>query len=245
MLGIRRDPTNVQRSVPQGKVEWLGRSGDFDFGILGGREYAVDIRATADPADYTRQRDEILVVKVEREVIDGSGFEHHRTYRGWPVERGTFAARQAKMRKPAGEKPMRAWDALASLSVMQRRDPLRMPINPGPSNVHLGALSAQLGGKLAKLPVMEVGGNEPPDRSPAAIIAFLASRGVELTLARGRLVVRSRSPIQFDDRELIEKAEELIVGVLRGSPVMCSACAEPAVSIVFPHAPMCAEHLKG
>jgi hypothetical protein len=73
----------------------------------------------------------------------------------------------------------------------------------------------------------------------------LSGRGIELTLARGRLLARSRSPIRFDDRELIDKARELIIGALRGTPVMCSRCAEPAVSIAYPDAPMCAEHLEG
>ena len=87
-----------------------------------------------------------------------------------------------------------------------------------------------------------MGGHEPPDRTPAGIIAYLSGRGIQLTLAHGRLVARCPSPIRFDDRELIERAEELIVGLLRASPVMCSSCGEPASTIAFPHAPMCKEH---
>jgi hypothetical protein len=243
-LGTRLDYKIVQSTIPEGKLKWLGRPpGDYEYATYGGAEYAVDRNSTADLTGYNRRPGEIIVLRVERELIDGSAFEHHRMHRAWPVESGTYAALAAKARKPAAEKPLRAWDALATLSVMQRRDPERFASTPAASDVNVGALKAQLG--ITHERIIEVGGNEPPERSPAAIIEHLASRGVELKLSRGRLVARSRNPMRFDDRELIEKAEELIVGVLRGQPVICSTCAEPAVSIVFPHAPMCAEHLKG
>ncbi len=66
----------------------------------------------------------------------------------------------------------------------------------------------------------------------------------ELELTRGRLVARSRNPIRVDLRELIERGHELIVGHLQGKPVICSTCAEPAVTVVYPDAPMCAEHAQ-
>jgi len=60
--------------------------------------------------------------------------------------------------------------------------------------------------------LIEGGGNEPPDGSVAGMIAYLEGRGVELKLARGRLVARSRTPIRAELRELIEHADELLVG---------------------------------
>jgi hypothetical protein len=183
-------------------------------------------------------------MRVVHGVIDGSAYEHHQTHRAVPVPSGTFAALQAKVRKPAPEKPMRAWDALASLPVMQRREPLRLPTAPAGLDVTVDLFKAHHGKQAPVPPFIEINGNEPPERSPAGIIAHLANRGVELTLARGRLVARSRNPIRADDRQLIDKAGELIVGHLRGQPVVCSECAESAVSIAYPDAPMCAAHLE-
>jgi len=45
-------------------------------------------------------------------------------------------------------------------------------------------------------------------------------------------------------KALIEQAEKLIVGHLRGQPVLCVSCAEPAVAVAFPRAPMCREHAQ-
>lgn len=242
MFATRRDPNIVGAMVNESKLVWLGRGTDFDYATYKGTEYAVD-RYPGNPEDYSRQRGELFVMRVRREVIDGSDFEHHQTHRAVPVPSGTYASLAAKAPKPAPEKPMRAWDALATLPIMQRREPLRLPTVPVGNNVTVGLWKAQHG-KQPPVPYIEVNGNEPPERSPAGIIAHLERRGIALSLARGQLLARSRTPIRTDDKALIEQAEELIVGVLRGSPLLCSLCAAPAVSLAFPRAPMCAAHLE-
>ena len=259
MIGLtRRDPNIVRATVPESKVKWLGRAADgYDYAVHDGLEYAVDPHASK-PEDYARRPGELYVMRVWHEVIDGSKFEHHATHRAQRVPDGTYAALDAKASKRAAEKPMRMWGVLAALPVMQRREPTRMAA---------GVLSASALDTLEHLPaqtqeqrqviagavdllhhhrppaVIEVGGNEPPERGPVGWLKRLASHGVELTLARGRLLARSVKPIRFDDRQLIDKGKELIVGVLSGSPVTCSTCAEPAIDIAYPDAPMCTEHL--
>lgn len=259
MMGLsRRDPNVVARTINASKVTWLGRIGDSDFGTYGGREYQVDV-SPSDPENYSRRTDELWVIRVTHEQVGGSDFEHHSRHRALLVPSGTYQrfAEKAAAR-PVAEKPMRSWDALATLPVMQRREPVRVSVNRSASALGvLETLPAQseqekavIAGAVDLLDrsrppgVVEIGGNQPPDRSPAAIVEFLASRGVELTLARGRLVARSRTPIRADLRELIERSEELLVGVMRGSPVLCSSCGESATTVVFPLAPMCREHAQ-
>jgi hypothetical protein len=58
------------------------------------------------------------------------------------VQPGTHAGLVAKTRKPVADKPLRAWDRLAALPVMQRREPLRMVTGPPSSTLEqLGELS--------------------------------------------------------------------------------------------------------
>ena len=260
MIGIsRRDPDVVGRTVAEAKLDWLGRGPDGnDYGTFRSQEFAVEPHP-CNPEDYSRRRDELYVMRIKREVIDGSAFEHHATHRALPVPNGTYAALLAKATKPAAEKPIRTWGVLAALPVMQRREPVRAAAGMSTSVLdtleHLPATTEQekevIAGAVDLLDrnrpagIIEVGGNQPPHRSPAGIIAYLSGHGVELMLARGRLLARSRAPIRSNDRALIDKARELIVGHLRGSPVMCSTCAEPAVDIAYPDAPMCAKHLEG
>jgi hypothetical protein len=242
MPTTRRDPDVVRSTVPEGKLTWLGRLGGHDYASYQGREYIVDAYPS-NPEDFSRTPGQLFIMRIRHELIDGSAYEHHATHRALPVPDGTYASLLAKVRKPDTEPPMRTWDVLATLPLMQRREPLRIPTAPA-SSITVGALKAQLG-PVGPLPVIEVGGNQPPERSPAGIVAYLGSRGIELSLARGRLLARARKPIRAEDRYLIERTEELIVGVLSGSPVACSLCAEPAVSIAVPRAPMCAAHLEG
>jgi hypothetical protein len=79
----------------------------------------------------------------------------------------------------------------------------------------------------------------PPDKSVAAMVEFVEERGVELSLARGRLLAKSREPIRADLRELIDQARELIVAHLQGKPVLCSLCPAAAVTIAAIDAPLC------
>lgn len=241
----------VSRTVPEATIDWQGPPlRGHQYGRHRGTEYVVDLRPT-DAETHVAQPGEILVSRKRVELLDdGGGWETATLHRGWPVEPGTYAALAGKRKKP-GEKPMRAWDKLQTLAVMQRREPLRMATGPATSAIdNLPALGADQEEAVASVldfahrkttrTLIEVGGNEPPQRSVAALVEFVEQRGVELSLARGRLLARSRTPIRSDVRELIEQARELIVGHLQGKPVMCCECAEPAVTIAYPDAPMCA-----
>jgi hypothetical protein len=92
--------------------------------------------------------------------------------------------------------------------------------------------------------LIEYGAHTPPDKSVASLVEFLAHQGVELSIARGQLVVRSRAPLRQDVRDVVLYAEPLLVGYLAGSPTKSSVCDELATTVVFPRAPMCAEHAQ-
>jgi hypothetical protein len=245
------DRIRSRQPVPERDFDWLGTIGSLRYGRRKNQEYAVD-RRPSDPTSFTPEDGEIAVARrhVER-FDDGGEIVSTVTTRAWPVEPGTYD-RLAKSRKPAAaDRPMRTWDRLAALPVMQRREPLRMVTGPATSALDalpaLGADKAADVERVAELAharstrsLIEVGGNEPPDRSVAGLVAFVERHGVELSLARGRLVARSRTPIRADLRDLIDQAKELIVGHLAGKPVICSSCASPAVTIAAIDAPMCA-----
>lgn len=257
-LPKRRDPGVPARTIPEDKFSWLGKPiGGRQYGRHRDSEYAVDIRP-AELDAFTAGPGEIIVSRKHIEMIDGSPWPSTSYHRGFPVATGTYAALAAKARRPKAEQSPRAWDRLGALPLMQRREPMRlatgrsspmldrMPVLPAISSDEQEALAQALdmADRTSQSQLIEVGGNEPPERSVAGVIAYLARRGIDLELVRGRLLARSRLPIRVDLRELIEQAEELIVGHLQGKPVICSSCAEPAVTIVFPQAPMCAEHAQ-
>jgi hypothetical protein len=243
-----RDP------LPEREFTWLGVARGYKYGTRKGREYAVDLHGS-DPTSFTPDSDEIAVARKHVELIDGSPFETVVRMRGWPVPTGTYAKLAATRKKPDADKPMRAWDRLAALPLMQREEPLRLVTGPAPKLDQLPALTAipspgeeqamaEIIEQASKRPtkLLEIGGNEPPERSVAGIVAYLERQGVELSLQRGRLLARSRAPIRVDLRELIEQTRELLVGHLQGKPVLCSLCSAAAVTIAFPDAPVCAEH---
>lgn len=260
MIGLpRRDPAIAQRMVPESKVKWLGDPvAGHQYAMHDGREYQVELHS-ADPGAFTPQPGELVISRRKLEMVDGTPWESTGYFRAFLVKPGTHDRLVAKVRKPDAEKPLRAWDRLATLRAMQRREPQRIVAGPQASSVDmLPALPAQPSDEEQALiagtvdlaergnprTLVEVGGHQPPQRSVAAMVDYLASRGVELSLIRGRLLAKSRTPIRTDDRELVEQARELIVGHLRGQPVICGECAAPAVGIRFPDSPACGTHLE-
>ena len=259
LLSARRDPSVPKRTVAESKVRWLGEPiNGYRYAEHKGTEYAVELRPS-DVEAFVPQPGEILVSQKTVEMFDQTPWETIGYHRAWPVAAGTYAGKLAKPQRPKADPPLRAWDRLATLDLMQRREPLRFVSGPPSAGLEkfeaVPATSEQereaLAGAVQMLDrnstrsLIEVGGHEPPERTVAAMVAYLARRGIELTLVRGRLLARSRTPIRADMRELIEQARELIVGHLQGKAVICGQCAEPAVGIGFPDAPLCASHLEG
>jgi hypothetical protein len=107
----------------------------------------------------------------------------------------------------------------------------------------VGALKASIGSNDPR-PWIEIQPDGVADPSPAGIVAYLASRGVSLSLRRGRLVARSEAPINIVDRQLMDRAEPLLIGELGGSKPLCSECSNPATTVVLPRAPMCDRHAQ-
>ena len=248
-----RDP------IPEAKVRWLGRHDGYEYGEHNGREYAVSTRP-ADVGSFSADPDERLIARRSVELLDdGEQMVTTVHHRAWPVKPGSYA-KLARTRKPADrDKPMRGWDRLAALPAMQRREPMRLATGPAPSMLDglvgmplSGTEQEAIAGALfdqarhnSKSTLIEFGGNSPPERSMAALVAWLAERhGIELTLARGRLRARSVKPIRADLQALLDQVQELIIGHLQGRAVMCGDCAEPAVTIASVNVPACAEHAQ-
>lgn len=258
-MSPRRDPSVPARTIPEGKVQWLGDAvAGHQYGVHNGQEYAVDVRP-ADPEGFIAQDGEMLVNRKFIEEFDGSRIETVLTHRAFPVASGTYAALAARRtpRKARRDQP-RVWDRLARLSAMQRREPLRLATGPATSAMdRLGALPTpptkdeqralgevvDLARTTGQRELISVGGHEPPQ--PGGFVAYFLGRHIELTRTRDdRLIARSGSPISADDLELLDLAEPLIVGELGGPVAPCSLCDQPATSIAIPRAPVCAQHAQ-
>ena len=112
-----RDP------IPEAKFDWLGTARGRRYGRHKGQEYAVDLQPS-DPAAFTPGSGEMLVARKRAERLeDGAELVTVVTMRAWPVQPGTFDKLSKSRRGRPAEKPMRAWDRLASLELMQRVRP--------------------------------------------------------------------------------------------------------------------------
>lgn len=242
----RRDP------IDEKKLTWLGRAGGWSYARNGNQELAVAPHPLT--AESYELKDGERFVRRHHDTIleDGARMPGSVLHVAIEVEPGTFE-KMARTRKPTGAPVARPWDVLGTLPAFQRREPTRMVSGPPardlplfdnpPGEQELEAVAGVVDLAHQQAPtIIEVGGNQPPDRSVAGIVAWLEGRGVELSLARGHLVPKSVKPMRDDVKEVIERAEALLVGHLQSRPVICSMCAEPAITIVFPRAPMCAEH---
>jgi hypothetical protein len=120
---------------------------------------------------------------------------------------------------------------------------VRLALERPSADPTMGALKAWVGAKGPA--VAEIGGHEGVNkRSPEGYIQWLAGRGIQVEVAKDHLLVRTSNPLGQEERILLSRAEDLLVGHLTGKPVPCVACDQPAVSIAFPSAPVCPEHLE-
>jgi hypothetical protein len=164
--------------------------------------------------------------------------------RGVEVPAGTFAKdKAAEDRAAAAETDTRPhrFDSLTGLPGLKAEPERMLALGQDPldADPRLGVMSRSA--KLLRTPA------RGPVRGPAAILEALRSRGVGVALGDdGELDVRARS-LSLDDMAIIEKAEPLLRAHLAGKPLACSlrhkGQAPEAVTLVFPHRPICdAEH---
>lgn len=254
------NPTLVSRTVPESRIDWLGRLIDRQYGTYKGTEYVVD-RHAASLESFTPQDGEILVQREHVALIDPddprSAMRSFSYHRGYPVASGTFASLVSGRKQRPDEKKPRAWDRLAGLDMMVKREPIRMVAGtPSPLDKGLppGQFSEEEREGLASLvsaarrqdtrTIVESGGNVPPQRSIRGVIDYLAQRGIELDVVGGYLRAKSEKVIRHDVAEALDRLEPLIVGELQGRPVSCAACGAPAVTVVIVSMPACAEHAE-
>jgi hypothetical protein len=217
--------------------------GGYEYFAHGKGELAVTVRPV-DPEEHSPRPGQVMVIEEKPELLeDGRKWGTRRIHRlGWEVEKGSYQREQEKRRRrQPTEDPARPMDVLAAVPSLHRREPTRI-VADRETDIHSGRLRTWIDAKSPA--VIEVGGSPGVERSPAGYLAWLADRGVELSVAKGRLLATSAKPLGLEERTLIAEAEELLIGELSGKPVACSLCDVPAVSIAFPQAPVCEQHLR-
>ena len=237
------DPRQVRPTVPVRKAKELGTVGPWRFFEYRGTEFMAP-SGPVDPLAIVGKPGQIVLTKRVTESVDGTPWEHEASYVAEPVPAGTHAKAAAdagRRRARFAPQPItaRPLDLLAGLAVFHRSEPTRFAISANPDPL-AGAMATAAG--LPPVPVIEAGGHEAVEPDGAGMLAYLRGRGVELSLSRGRLIVRARQPMPAEVRELLTVAEPLLVGHLSGEPARCALCDAAAVTMCFPSVPMCARH---
>lgn len=195
--------------VPMSRFEILGRVRGELYARLGRQEYIVDA-LTSDTPDAWAEHDGALIVTVPHTITDpANGREHemgHRYRHAVPVPVGTFAS--ASKRRGMQVKPNRPVDAL-DLEPLRGTPPYVAPA----------------AGSAAAAALRPVGGystGSARSRGPAAILERLSSKGIDVRLYDGRLLVQTRGGHLADDyARVIERAEGLLIAYLSGQPARC------------------------
>ena len=238
-------PEQIRPYVDGHKVKTLGTLAGLVYVEHRGTEYAYP-SAPVDPTGITVRPGQIVIrrrVTDYPEGKDGPAWEHPVEHVAEPVPTGTYerAAADAERRRSRRNRPAtpRPLDLLAGLAVFHRVEPTRYAVATSADPL-AGAMANAAG--LPPLPVIEAGGHEAVERTPAAMLEHLRGRGVELSLSGGRLIVRARQPMAPQLRELLTIAEPLLVAALGGPACECAVCGQPAATVCFPSWPACAEH---
>ena len=257
----RRDPDVVSRSVSENKVAWLGRVIGFDYGVHAGREYRVDVDPS-DPENFSRRPDELWVVRITHETIDGSALERHARHRGQVVPNGTYASLAAKEAEREAARtrqaPARLLDAVSTHPLMARRADGVLPIaDARPADLLDAALWAAPDEASADLLVslrskrptaIPIPGREAR-RGVEDILAVLRSKGVELALTPTGTMYAKGERMLNSVRDLIERTAPLLHAHLLGQPMRCELAhkgqAPEAVTLLVGGAAACEQHLTG
>jgi hypothetical protein len=178
--------------IPYSKLEPLGWARGAEYATFRGQEYVVDA-SPSDRPDAWAEREGALVVTVPNYFTDD--------VTGQKLSVG-FLYRHA-VPVPAG----------SFERASQRRRVEQRPSRP------VDALNVSA---LRRRPAFAMASGTDPARGPAAILERLHSKGIEVRLYGGRLLVQSPGGHLLNDyRDAIERAEPLLVAHLSGSPARC------------------------
>jgi hypothetical protein len=240
---------NRGRLAP-GDVEIVGTVGEFTYGRYDGIEYIIE---PLDAADSSRPLadGEIRTVEARQRTDYGTVSQYNVWQRGFPVAPGTYEAAVAAeaRRRPRGPKPHRPVDIVGRLPALRGTADFVMPVRER-QNSDL-ALEAE----MATMPGRPVAGFVPgtPAASddPAAILARLERRGVNVSVtAGGRLLITSAGGRIPDDMlDVVIRCERLLVAALSGVPALCelphAGKAPAATTIVAVGILACRDHAAG
>jgi hypothetical protein len=202
----RTKPTEVNPK----RVKRLGSVGGTTYYEIDGDEYVpMGWAATVDDA-----RDGELLVKVDERVFDerGQSMVVGSKYRRLlKVNPDTFAAERSKRTRRADTAPRKLADVLSPLTALRGVQPLVLA-----SSAVAGAAPAQ---SLKGTGTYAEGKPAPRGR---AVLDFLERQGVTLQVHAGKLLVTdARNNLRNDLRDVIERAEPLLVGWLTEKPAAC------------------------
>ena len=218
--------------IPRKKLgKSLGRRGSEDWYEHDGAEVAVRRSPTSEPV----QPDRLYVTEATEEVKHGSRHVAHLSFAARRYPAGTYAA---NVRRPAKRsRAPRTWDALAA--VHEHREPARIRFE-ATAGAEAGVM-AKAAGVEVREPWIEIS-RDGAQLSVGGLVDWLEHRGVTLEVARGHLVARSSRPMGVAERDVLSRAEALLVGFLINAPLGCVLCSQPAVTVAWPSAPVCESH---
>lgn len=246
-----RDPRLTRKAVDETKVKSLGTLGPDEYVIFENREYRIGVQPVSGIEDFAPRSGEIFLRRQVVELVDRTPMERSVFRRGSEVERGSYDALAAAWarkteRKARSQRP-RPVDVLGMLAPLRAQPEQFLP-GRSADTATSGAMRA-----LADLPAS--GSYVPPVASPtgpAAILAMLRRRGVELTIIpSGRLLVQSpKGHLTSDLLAVIRESERLLVGELTGHPVLCEldhgkGTTPEAETIVAVGIAACEAHAEG
>lgn len=241
-LSVKRLVTS--EIVPVAQVTPLGTARGQDYVEIADREYLLERNAMRDRGDVSEREGQVFVSIPEIATDDrGKSMAVGALYRrALPVPTGTYATaiEQAADRKAA--KPSRPADALDLPALA----PKLSWIAPQPAVENSDR--TPFIGLAATVPGLK-GGLAPGRRAirGRAILDRLAEKGITLRTHAGRLLVGApNGRLTTDLRDVVDKAERLLIGFVSGHPLSCelphTGAAPEAWTILVGGLAACEEH---
>jgi hypothetical protein len=204
--------------VPAGRATKLGRAAGFDYVTINGNEHLLEQAALLEPGDVASQSGQ-LFVSIPTMITDDDGRSMQvgaKYRRALPVPEGTYqrtAEREAERKAPAAHRPV---DAL-SFPILAARSPRVVGAPSHAASLYIGLDAAVQNGD----PTAGIAPGRGPIRG-RDLMPFLESKGIQLELHAGRLLVTApKGRMTGDLRAVVDRATPLLVGYLTDAPLRC------------------------
>lgn len=242
-------------------LKWLGAVASRGpmYAVLGQQEFQILGDVRPHELGVERPKGQTWIRHRVSKRVNGRATTEDRVVRALPVPAGTFATlqrlRDRREARLAADAELRSrphvFDELRQLPALGRIDPAIIPLTP-PLRLETEPITEPFEPMKVRLPPKRAVATEerPPVVGARAILAYLQSKNVDLSLtADGQLVVMAKT-LDHGDREVILAAEPLLVGLVANTPVPCrlpghKGTPPEASTLVFPSVPSCEQHARG